>query len=203
MQWIGCAPYARRGAVVRYTAKLLYANDAFNGASFSGQSLLVLPGLTGKGPVAIRAFSPRQMGSSLQKLRKDLHLSYGEAFEQAYKKSHDERSLFNFYASLFNGDVIAIQTSDSVWKTIDAAYVLVVRLKYAAVIRGFDGNSHKRLSMEVELWDVKVSETVWRLEVQGFDDAGTNTDDHFIGNALCEAFLRMPGYVPSNNESDW
>jgi hypothetical protein len=202
---IGCAPYARppsQARQTRYSAKVLYVRDAFAGSSLSGQSVLILPALTAQGPSAAFPLSPRNQSMVIQKVRDDLRLIDGEEFEKKYLSTHDGRSLSFFYRSLFKGNVVEVQTSDSVWKAVDAAYLLAVRLKYAAAIRGFDGNTRRRLCLETELWDVKTAETVWRVEVKGFGGV-KDADDTFINGAVGEAFSRLPGVLPAANEKDW
>ncbi|HAJ80759.1 MAG TPA: hypothetical protein DCO75_13430 [Fibrobacteres bacterium] len=200
---IGCAPLLMRNDSTRYSTKLLYVNDKFTGASLSGQSVLILPVLTEKGPDTFSIFSPYSIGGLLSKNRNDLRLVLWKDFENKYLSYHDFHSLDDFYSALFRGNILYAQTSDSIWQAIDAHYMLVIRVRYAALIKGFYEDLRRRLSMEVELWDTRAPEAVWRAEVSGFGHNDKTGDDKFIEGALLDAFSLIPGYMPVNNETDW
>ncbi len=202
----GCAFYVRQVEPSRYTVKILYSNESFIGAALTGQSVLVLPVLTREGPDTVLFFNPLEVSRLLGEVRGDLVFAYPQTFEKKYRSTEtgsDGTSLNRFYASLFQGKTLDIQTSDSVWKAVDADYLLAVRMKYAATIRGFDGNASRRLVMEVELWSVAAAEAVWRAEVVGLDKRPDITDGQFVAGAMKEVFGAFPGYVPANNEKDW
>jgi len=199
----GCAPYVRLDRAARYSAGVLYADRSFTDEAFSGRSLLLLPILTAQGPSASFPLSAQRLGMELQKTRTDLRLQYASEFEKKYLSTHTIPSLSDFYRRLYRCEVLAVETSDSVWKAIDAAYLLVVKLKYAAAIRGFDGNTRKQLCLEAEIWDVNGSEAVWRVEVKGIDNGMGLSDDQFIMGAFSNIFAKMPGVGRTNSESDW
>ena len=199
----GCSPYSRRGDRIRFTAKVLYTSDMFAGASLSGKTVVVPPALAASGPAASGPFSPERLAALLREARSDLRLSFGDAFEKRYCSSHDELSLSRFYASFFKGDVIAVQTSDSVWKAMEADYLLAVCVKFAAAIRSFDGNTRRRMRLEAELWDARAGEAVWRAEVDALDDVMKTPEDRFVTAALRKAFSLIPGGGPASDESDW
>ncbi len=74
--FLNCTPYAtRQTASTQYTTKIAYCEQHFNGASLSGQTLLVFPVLTRNGHDTASYFSPRQQIKILQKVRNDLHFS--------------------------------------------------------------------------------------------------------------------------------
>jgi hypothetical protein len=199
-----CTPYvSRQTGPAQYTVKIAYCEQHFNGASLTGQTVLVLPVLTRTGHDTGSYFSPRRQIEILQKVRNDLHYSTSYDFEKKYLSAHDSLSLYHFYQSLYKGEVVKAQTSDSIWKAMDAAYMMFVGIKYAATIRSFDGNSRRNLHVDVELWDVASGETVWRVEVIGIDKSIGTTDTRFIKGSLYEAFSKLPGYLPANNENNW
>jgi hypothetical protein len=164
---------------------------------------MVLPVLTRNGHDTASFFSPRQQIEILKKVRDDLHYSTSEDFEKKYLSSHDSLSLSRFYQSLYKGEVVKAQTSDSLWKAMDASYMLFVCIRHAVTIRSFDANSRRNLRLDAELWDVASGETVWRVEVTGIDKNNGTTDARFIRGGLHEAFGKLPGYVPANNENNW
>jgi hypothetical protein len=200
----GCAPYiARQADAVHFTAKIAYCEEHFTGASLTGQTVLVLPILTRSGPDTGSYCSPRQQIEILQKVRNDLHIIMSGDFEKKYLSMHDELSLERFYQSLYKGEVVRAQTSDSIWKAMDATYMMFVGIQYAATIRSFDGNSQRNLRLDAELWDVAAGQTVWRVDVTGIDKGMATTDARFIKGGLFEAFGKLPGYLPANNENNW
>ena len=201
---LDCNPYvSRQTGPAQYTVKIAYCEQHFNGASLTGQTILVLPVLTRTGHDTASYFSPQQQIEILQKVRNDLHYSTSYDFEKKYLSAHDPLSLSRFYQSLYNGEVVKAQTSDSIWKAMDAAYMMFVGIQYAATIRSFDGNSRRNLHLDVELWNVASGEAVWRVEVIGIDKSIGTTDTRFLNGSLYEAFSKLPGYLPANNENNW
>jgi hypothetical protein len=202
----GCTFYVRHIEPARYTVKILYSNEQLSGAALSGQSVLLLPILTRDGPDTTHFPTPREQSCMVGKVRDDLRFIFPQTFEKRYRDSEagrDSGSLDRFFGNLYNGNVMAIQTSDSIWKAVDADFLIVVRIKYAATIRGFDGNASRRLIMEIELWNVAAIEAALRIEVIGFENRPGVTDVQFVMGALKEAYGALPGYLPANNETDW
>jgi len=199
----GCFPAVRREVGASYGVTVAYATTSFTGDKFSGVTVLMLPVLTAGGSAVSAALSPGRQGEVLQKVRPDLHVLFADRFENKYLSMHSARSLSDFYGRLYNNEVVAVQTSDSVWKTMEGAYLFVSKLKYAAAIRGFDGNIRKRLSIEAEIWDIAQSEAVWRAELQGADDGIGRSDDAFMAGAFAAIFLKMPGEAGADTETDW
>jgi hypothetical protein len=205
-QLISCMFSVRHIEPARYSVRLLYSDERLNVAAFSGQSLLVLPVLTKNGADTTKFPSPNTLSRLFQRNHGAMQFIYPEAFEKKYQSTavnHDFASLDRFYRSFFNGEIIKVQTSDSIWNAIDAAYLLCVRVKYAATIRAFDGNTVKRLVLGVELWKVDVSEAVWRAQVIGSDKRIGASDAEFVMGALKEIFSALPGGMPGENEKDW
>ncbi len=200
-----CAFFVRQPERSDYRATVLYSDQRLKGASFTGQSLLVLPVLTKNGPDTVGYISPRRQSQLLRKARGDLNVIYREDVEKKYCsiRGRDKASLDRFYASLYKGEMVAVQTSDSVWQAVNAAYLFAVRIRYAAIIRGFDGNAHRRLALEAEVWNVAAAEAVWRVEVTGFDERPSSSDGRFVEEAVREALKNIPGFLPAKGEEDW
>lgn len=200
----GCMSSLYHGVATRYTVTLQYSSDRLNGNALTGQSLLILPVLTRSGPDTARFPSPSSIAGFLQENHDDLQFVYPEEFEKKYRSTsgHDATAMDRFYRSLFNREMLAVQTSDSIWKAVDAHYLLSLRVTYAAVVRGFDGMVNKRITMEAELWEVAASEAVWRSEVVGVE-RGAGADRTFILGAVRKVLGAIPGFLPANNEKDW
>jgi hypothetical protein len=163
----------------------------------------MFPAVYGKGKDTTTLFSAQQQIEILQKVRSDLHFETSETFSQNYTDAHDTASLNRFYQALLSGKIVEAQTSDSIWKSMDASFMLFVRVKYAVRIKSFDGNWRKNVKMDVELWNVASQETVWRLDLTGLARTAELSDAQFMKSALIAAFCKVPGYVPENNESVW
>jgi hypothetical protein len=201
---LNCAPYVPpRSGAAQYTAKIAYCEEHFNGASLTRRAVVVFPALTRTGHDSAAYLSPQQQIEILKKVRNDLHYSTPDDFEKKYLSMHDSLSLSRFYQSLYKGKVVEAQTSDSVWKAMDASYMLFVRIRYAVAIRSFDGNSRRNLQMDAELWDVASGENLWRVEVTGIDKGLETNDARFLKGGLYEAFRKLPGFLPANNENNW
>ena len=200
---IGCAPALRSDRRASYAVSVVYTNRTFTNDEFAGQSILVLPVLTDHGPSASASMSAQSQTALLRNIRNDLQVIPPEIFEKTYLSTNSRQSLAGFYRDLFGGNVIAAETSDSVWKAISAAYLFTVKLRYAAAVRGFDGNTHKHLSMEAELWKVAEAEAVWRAELNGDDKGSGQSDAEFVAGAFSALFFKFPGVSSLDDEKDW
>jgi hypothetical protein len=199
-----CSPNTlHRAGLTEFWANPIYCEEHFSGASLSNQTLLMFPAVYGKGKDTTTLFSAQQQIEILQKVRSDLHFETSETFSQNYTDAHDTASLNRFYQALLSGKIVEAQTSDSIWKSMDASFMLFVRVKYAVRIKSFDGNWRKNVKMDVELWNVASQETVWRLDLTGLARTAELSDAQFMKSALIAAFCKVPGYVPENNESVW
>jgi hypothetical protein len=200
--FVGTCTYIESTGSASYRASIVYQQRNFSGGSLSGQSVMVLPILSKKGFDTTAALGASECAALLSGIRGDIKPVFRDEFEKRYLAGHDSASLANFYNKLASGEVIALGTSDSVWKAMDAAYCSVVRIKNALTIKGFDGVVKRRLILETELWDVDSSETVLRVEVQG--KAGQQTSDvDFIRAALRSAFEKLPAFAPASHEKAW
>ncbi|MBD3347138.1 MAG: hypothetical protein GF401_18955 [Chitinivibrionales bacterium] len=193
----GCA--SRAG----YATKLLYQSDDFDGADFSHRTILLLPVTLENGFDTTGMLSPSRQAQWLLKRRPDLKFVFRNHFESTYYSAHDKAALNSFYGALFEGDVLAAQTSDSVWAHMKADYLLVTSIKNSATIRDFERNIKKTLRCETELWDIENTEVVWRISTVGNILNGTEGDAEFIWGALQEAYNSIPAFRPALNEENW
>jgi hypothetical protein len=199
---VASCTYIESTGSASYRASVVYQQRNFSGGSLSGQSVMVLPILSKKGFDTTSALGASECAALLSGVRGDVTPVYRDEFEKRYLAGHDSASLANFYNKLASGEVMALCTSDSVWKAMGTPYCSVIRIKNALTIKGFDGVVKRRLVLESELWDVDSSETVLRVEVQG--RAGQQTSDvDFVKAALRSAFEKLPAFAPASHEKNW
>ena len=191
-------------AMAGYAVEQLYCAKGFSGVSVSGRAILILPLLTPNGFDTSSALSPEEMQRWLKKNRRDLHFSIDRGFETAYVDNHDSASLAGFYNNLFKGEMVPVQTSDSVWSAIKLPFVLAVRLKGGATIKDFEHTAHRVLLLEAELWDVKNAEPVWRVGLTGRSNNRREGDVEFVVKAVREIFKALPvAPYDENPDGDW
>lgn len=187
-----------------YAVRQLYKSDGFSGITISGRTILILPFLTRSGFDTAGVLSPALLHKNLAKKRRDLRLSVDRSFESDYYAKHDTASLDSFYANLFRGELVALQTADSVWKTMKTPYILAIRLKNGATIIDFGHRSHRLLLLEAELWDVKTAEVVLRIGVTGRSADKKQNNGEFIRRALLSIFDSVPvAPYAENPDEEW
>jgi hypothetical protein len=196
-------PPAKISLITTYAASVLYQQRTFSGSSLSGQSVLVLPICTKSGLDTNASLSPQRISKLLLAVRGDIEPVTREEFETRYSARHDTASLAAFYRLLFNGNMVALANSDSVWKEMKTDYCLAVRINHAITIRDFNNIVKRRMVLETELWNVDSAEAVLRIQVQASAQGGNITDAEFIRNALSASFEKLPVFAPSTNEQNW
>ncbi|MBD3322450.1 MAG: hypothetical protein GF350_15215 [Chitinivibrionales bacterium] len=202
---IACMVFAQTGCSshAAYRSTLLYQSDDFDGGDFAHNTVMILPVIYENGFDTSANRSPTIQAEWLMKQRPDLSFTFKEKFESRYRSAYGFSGLNQFYRALYNGDVVAAQTSDSIWTAMEADFLLVTAIKSGAIIKDFDRNTKKRIRCETELWDIQNSEVVWRAATVGSSVNGTNSTGDFILGALFETYKSIPAFKPAMNEKNW
>lgn len=196
---MGCA-----SGTGEWRSKLLYSNKEFGKRQYSTRnSILLLPLITEKGFDTGTALPQVVQKEALHRLQGNIEIYFKKDFEEAYLLTNSRELLDSFYIKLFANDFLALTSYDSVWRSVPSQYIMVIRINNGARINSFDGILKRKAVLEIELWDVKNVEVVWRAESSGFEMNSKITDAEFIAQGIKEAFKLLPEFLPVANEENW
>ena len=142
-----------------------YSRDKFSGQNVSGHVIGICPLLTSHGAVSRQKLPSRDMAAVFRKSRADLPLVEADSLVAVLSKTFADSVLATYFRLLFNGDIVTLQTADSLWKAMPSDFLFVVCLRHGMDVRTFNHLMRKRISLEVSLWDRKAMETsdgAWR-----------------------------------------
>lgn len=186
-----------------YIATTLYQERSFAGTSLSNEKVLMLPLFTRTGPDTTHKLSPDALGRLLRSKRGDVEPVGPEDFEAHCKASYGKEVLKDLYKHMYESNVVAVQTSDSLWKKMKTGFCSVTRVTHGLRIRGLEGSLTRKMVLETELWNVDSAEAVWRVQVLCTARGEAPSDADLVLAALQTAFEKIPAFAPENNERNW
>ena len=188
-----------------YTLHQLYTRERFSGKELNGRTIGVLPIINENGPCTTGFLKQQNHFTMMRKIRPDLKLLSADSVEELFRKKWPADSLTAFYTLVFKGDMVSLQTADSLWSAANSGldYAMVLRLKGASRVVTFNRQTRKRLRIEVELWDTREIEVVWRVVINGVSMSKALPDSQFIMEAIQKAYSALPKLLPSYDNSSW
>ncbi len=194
----GCAPVK-----CGYSVNKLYTARGFDSRTISGRSVIMMPLLKKQGIDTVGSLSDTSLMRTVGDLRTDLNFVSFRQQVPYIKKRCSEKDLYNFIDNLFTGKIPVLQTADSIWQLLNADFMSVIRLKGGHIVRTFEGDTHKKIIVEGELWDCKKAEVVARIVINGICVTAEIADDHFIADAVKEFFRELPLSAPAYDTQAW
>jgi len=180
-----------------FTTELLYQAESFAGDSLGGRVVRAAFFMTASGADSTIVPGGRRQMRRIRRMRRDLAFVFtGVSAAGAPLLTGDE--VGDFVA----GDVLAVQTNDSLWSRVPEPYLLVITMRNAAKITDFDRNSERHVRLETELWDARRAEVVWRAGISGTGPSHAGQDRDFLRAAAAEAFRALPRPSPSAHHQD-
>ncbi len=196
----GCA-----GGASRYSSdtNLLYRNPSLTGGTFSERTILLLPPMRGERLDTVGYLAPRHQAQWFRKQRPDLGLTFIEQLRDTMRSAGAVGQVDSLCRRLARNDILAVQDMRDVWERINADFLLSSRLAYGASIRNLDNKVRKKVRIEVEMWDRRRREVVWRMSVTATTEDPDMRDEAVLWSALRDAYERLPGYRPAESEDEW
>ena len=158
----------------------------------SGKKILLLPVLMKKGFDTSSLSDPLSLIKWAKREREDIVLINGNYMPKEYLRRYGSDSLKRLCDDLYSGNVLEIQTNDSLFGLIKEQLMMVTRFKGGSRIKSLDNNIVIRLSIEMELWDIGKAETIWRVAVTGTSVDSSIVDRDFFVNARKEGLKALP-----------
>jgi len=186
-----------------YKVEILHRDALLDNESFSGQSIMLMPPFSESGFNASPELSPLAQARPLSATRSDLKPCYFSDFMETAIKAYSKEEFEGFCHNLFSGNILALQTADTVWQLAQCRYALAVRIVQGARVRGFDGKLKRRVRLEGELWDTREAGVVWRAAALGVDNDVRSSDADYIGEGIAALYKRLPAYRPGLNDENW
>jgi hypothetical protein len=192
------------GPMKQFETIVMYSARGFSGEDLSGHTILQFPLMASS---SIMERSGHDLldttASRIGLIRSDLSLRDIREFESPFVREYGPEALNSFYGLLRDGDVIAAQGADSVWKSIPGRYALSVRLLSGARIRTFGRQQYRSIVLEAELWDIRRAEVVWRGRVNGRDSGRRASDSDFLTACILELYADLPAYHSIPHSESW
>ncbi|MFW5775192.1 MAG: hypothetical protein ACOCW2_02785 [Chitinivibrionales bacterium] len=186
-----------------FRTEVLFHNARLDREQLSGQSILFLPAINDSSFDSSGVLCADSQAFLLTRLRSDLRGCTREKFERSYMDEHAREGLEGFYGDLIGNDILALQTSDTVWSHMACRYLLTLRVAYGARVRTFEGALLRSARIEAELWDIDSSEVVWWAETRGTERDARTPDSQFLKEAMLHLYKQLPAYRPALNEKHW
>lgn len=180
-----------------------YIRNDFSGRELSGKLICMCPLLNGVRADTSGALRSDELFRKVAKSRSDLRLISPGEMENTFRKKWGRDSLNLFFEMLSKGEMLSLQTSDSLWKGIGARYFMALRVKNASTVKSFNRSVRKRVSLEAELWDCNMAATVWRVIVNGICIDERIPDSRFIQDAIITAYQELPVVMPAYDNKSW
>ena len=180
-----------------------YTRERFSGRDIGNHTIGVCPLLTRNGPVFGAKLPSSAVAEMIRKTRPDLLIHDADSIHAALSSRLPTATLQRYYRLLFEGEVVSVQTEDSLWNAVTTDYLLVVRMRHGMDIRTFNQRSKKRINLEAELWDRSAMETVWRITVIGTCSHVGYSDQQFLIEAMGRVAAALPPSAPAYDTKAW
>jgi hypothetical protein len=180
-----------------------YRREYFSGRDVGNKVIGVYLLLQAAGGSAKKELPSSLILRAVHKARPDLLFAEPDSVSGRLQKELSPGSVERFQTLLFNGEVVALQESDTAWRTIGYDYLLAVRLRHGMDIRTFNQMLRKRVVLEAELWDCSQGEAAWRVIVNGQCSRKGYTDRQFLLEALSSIAAALPSAFPAYDSKSW
>jgi len=188
---------------VSYNVTQSYIDPYFSGRALNNAKVAVLPFLTPQGPAADGELEPEAAVRKLRPLRTDMEFVPFTAFENAFPAHVDRRIVREFYAKLYEEDVLGVKAMDSLWEHVAQPYLLVYALRAGAFIKNADNSVFKHASVVCELWSREERAVVWRASCTGVSDDRSIPDGELMVEGMRRLVEAIPPTLPNYGHEAW
>ncbi len=113
-----------------------------------------------------------------------------------------EQQAAEFIDDAYRGAMVKLKSSDSVWNTIHADYMVVTRLREGKNIRN-TGRVRMYAVIETELWQVKNREVVHRIKVKNEENAQYDDFNSLICDMTIASYNGLPALDARTHRKNW
>jgi hypothetical protein len=180
-----------------------YQRDHFSGNDVSGSTIGLCMLLTDTGSVQPGTIPSELIVKKVRLVRPDLDFMEPDSVDARLRRSLGAEEVRRFRSLLYNGDVVALQAMDTVWRAVGYDYLLAIRLQRGMYIKTFNQMMRKRYVIEAELWDCSEVETTWRVIIDGTCTRKGYSDRRFLLASLEQITAALPSAVPAYDTKSW
>lgn len=181
----------------------LYNKRGFSGKDLDGQSIAVMSFLTADGMEYKDILTPKAIIETVRKKRDDLTLSPIEDCAENFLRNYGVDAFDSTVAKLYKGEIVVLQSTVPFWKSIQAEYLMVLRLNYGLRSKKSNDQMDRQIRLEGELWECDSMEVVWRVSVRGRNETWLETDKEFMLRAARDVFNALPPVSPGYGKGKW
>jgi hypothetical protein len=188
---------------VSYNITQNYIDPYFSGRSLNSARVAVLPFLTPDGGVADGELESERMAKKLRALRSDMVFVSCNEFENAIPARFGRRMVPEFYAKLYDGDVLGVKAMDSLWEHVAQPYLLVYALRGGEAVNNLDSSLFMRASVVCELGSRDERAVLWRASCTGVSDDRGVPDGEFMAEGMRRLVEAIPPTLPNYGREAW
>ncbi|MCX7725256.1 MAG: hypothetical protein N2053_00255 [Chitinispirillaceae bacterium] len=180
-----------------------YTKENFVGWDLGNHTIGICPFLTDDGWLDEKKFSYVKLTKKMYRQRPDLEFQSPESVHYLISKNFSPNEVNVIYKNLFNGSILFLQNYDTLWNNINYDYLLLIKIKSGSYIKTFDNLTKKKIKLEVELWNTKEKECVWRREIKGECWDKRIDEKEFIEEAVIRIVSLLPSALPAYDSKEW
>jgi hypothetical protein len=198
LSFVYCTP-----APFQYKLSSTYSMDTFSGGDINNRTIGVCPLLTEEGPISEKKIPYSLLSDTLRIHRPELKFNLIQSNRYASFHKVAPQDILDFYAMLYHGRMVQLQTVDTVWKAIGFDYLLVFYVRYGMSVHTFNRAARKQVRLEAELWDCNELEAVWRVTADGTCLSNNVSDIQFLTYGIGTIVSALPALTPSYDKGTW
>ncbi len=188
---------------LRFVLSDNYTRERFSGRDIGGHTIGLCPLLTKDGPITGDSGLSAVVAETVVKMRPDLVVINADSVHAVLSGRLPPDLLQRYYNLLFTGEILLLQTLDSLWNALNSDYLLLIRMRHGMYVRTFGNKTLKRIGLEAELWDRRAMETVWRINITGTCTSGKVSDGEFLVKAIEKISEALPLSAPAYESGSW
>lgn len=198
MHCLSCTP-----SPYSFTLSNNYTREKFSGRDISAHRIALFPLLASGGIITGPKFPSADIAGVFRKVRPDLNFLDADTVRDLIAKALAPSFLDSMQTLLYKGEIAALQTEEQFWRSVQAEYLFVFRLRHGIDIRTFNQLSRKRIIVEAELWDCAAMETAMRMQLTGTCNRAGYSDREFLLEAFKTFGAALPEWAPAYDTKSW
>lgn len=187
----------------KFSISSSYTKRGFSGWDLGNHNIGICPILTESGWLEEKTFSYVNITKGIRKLHPTLKFKSPESVQMSIERCFSSGEVSNIYKNLFNGSVLFLQNYDTLWNNINYDYLMLIRIKSGTYIKTFDNLTRKKIKLEIELWQTKGKECVWRREIKGECSSKNTGEKELIEEAVLKIVSLLPSVLPGYDSKEW
>lgn len=182
---------------------LYTSNSIATSYRLGGPKIMMSPLLTTNGPDTSGIFSSKNYLKLADRLRPEFSFVSISESNKCFTSKYKKLLLASLYQELSKGDILRLQTADSLWANLCDPYLLVMRLTAGVRLKTFDHGVRLKFILESEIWSRDSMEVVWRSSVHALTSNDKITEQDLFKEAVKKLLMELPTAFPTYDSRPW